>query len=70
MNNIHVASSSLQSVGYDARHETLEVEFHNGAIYQYYNLPQSMYEKLMEVASKDQFFNAQIRNRFPYSRVG
>lgn len=70
MNNIYVASANLQSVGYDAHHQTLEVEFRNGAIYQYYNLPQFMYERLMEASSKGQFFNAQIRNRFPYSRVG
>lgn len=70
MNNIYVASSNLQSVGYDAHHQTLEVEFRNGAIYQYYDFSQAMYEKLMEASSKGQFFNAQIRNRFPYSRVG
>ena len=64
-----VDSSSLQSVGYDEQYQTLEVEFRNGAVYQYYNCPKLMYDELMKSASKGQFFNSQIRNRFPYSRV-
>jgi len=69
MTKEYVDSSSLQSVGYNEEYQTLEVEFRNGAVYQYYNCPKLMYDELMNSPSKGQFFNSQIRDRFPYSRV-
>ena len=65
-----VASSNLISVGYDAPTQTLEVEFQNGTIYQYYNVGSALYEQLMQAPSKGQFLNVYIRNAYPYSRVG
>ncbi|HUZ30878.1 MAG TPA: helicase HerA-like domain-containing protein [Xanthobacteraceae bacterium] len=64
-----VASSTILSIGYEASSETLEIEFKNGGIYQYYNVPQTIYQQLMDATSKGQFHNAYIRNAFPYSRV-
>ena len=64
-----VNASILQSVGYNEQYETLEVEFQNGAVYQYYNCPKPIYDELMNSASKDQLFNLRIRDRLPYSRV-
>jgi hypothetical protein len=58
-----VSSSNLASVGYDADTETLEVEFaKTGKVYQYYNVPLFMYERLMAAPSIGVFFNAEIRN--------
>lgn len=65
-----VASSNIRSAGYDEAAETLEVEFTNGTIYQYYNVPAAMYEQFKQAGSKGQFLNAYIRNAYPYSRVG
>ena len=69
MTQPYVDSSSLQSIGYDERFETLEIEFRNGAVYQYYDCPRLMYDELMSAPSKSKFFDARIRDRFPYSRV-
>ena len=65
-----IASSNIVSVGYDPRSETLEVEFTSGSVYQYYNLPQSVYDAFLAAPSAGQFFAYQIKNAFPYSRVG
>ena len=65
-----VASSNISSAGYDEAAETLEVEFNNGTIYQYYNVPAAMYEQFRQAGSKGQFLNTYIRNAYPYSRVG
>ena len=65
-----VASSNLESVGYDSETETLEVEFSSGSIYQYYNVPDNMYEQLMQADSKGGFLNTHIKNAYPFSRVG
>ena len=65
-----VASTNVVSVGYDEPTETLEVEFMNGSIYQYFNVGSELYRQLREAPSKGQFLNAYIRNAYPYSRVG
>jgi hypothetical protein len=64
-----VSSSNLLSVGYEASSETLEVEFKNQSIYQYYNVPQFMHEQLMQAPSIGAFFNANIRNAYAAARV-
>ncbi len=65
-----VASSSVASLGYDEQTETLEVEFLNGTVYQYFNVAPDLYEQLKAAPSKGQFLHTYIRNSFPYSRVG
>lgn len=64
-----VTSSNLVSVGYEADTETLEVEFKNGLIYQYFNVPQFLFEQMMHAASIGSFFNTQIRNVFAWARA-
>lgn len=70
MERYYVASSNIASIGYDGDTETLEVEFVNGSIYQYYNFPEHMYDQLMSEPSKGKFLNIYIKNAYPYSRVG
>jgi hypothetical protein len=69
MERVEVDSSNLASVGHDSGSETLEVEFKNGSVYQYYNVPDALFSELMAASSKGAFFNTYIRNAFPYSRV-
>lgn len=69
MERMPVTSSNLQSVGYDLDSETLEVEFHDGSVYQYSNVPQGEYDALMSADSKGTYFSANIRNRYPYTKL-
>lgn len=46
-----VTSGNLAEVGYDADLETLEVQFRHGGVYQYYNVPPFMNERLMSAES-------------------
>jgi hypothetical protein len=64
-----VSSTNLAAVGYDATTQTLEVEFHGGRVYQYYGVPQQMYEELMQAPSAGKFFNVYVKERYPYSRI-
>ena len=64
-----VSSSNIRSIGYDTDSQSLEVEFHNSFVYQYYNVPQQVCDALMAASSKGQFLNSQIKNMYPYSRV-
>ena len=70
MDKYNVASSSVRTVGYDESAQTLEVEFQNRRIYQYYGVPKNMHNQFMVAPSKGQFFNIYIKNQYPYSRVG
>ena len=64
-----VSSSNLASVGYDADSETLEVEFKGGSVYQYFNVPAFMHERMMAADSIGIFFNAEIRDAYPCEKL-
>ena len=65
MNRIPVSSSNLVSVGYDEESETLEIEFQNG-IYQYFDVPKTIFEELMSTSSKGRYFNQNIKDDYQY----
>lgn len=65
-----VASSNVASIGYDEASETLEVEFHRGGIYQYYNVPRVIFDEMMAAPSIGQFVHSRLKNVYPFSRVG
>lgn len=65
-----IASTNILSAGYDESSETLEVEFLSGSVYQYYNVPISIFDAFRNSGSKGQFLHAYIKNAYPYSRVG
>jgi hypothetical protein len=65
-----VESSNISSVGFDPETETLEVEFRNGSIYQYFGVPLPLFEQLTQSPSIGSFLNINIKESFPYERVG
>ena len=70
MNRNQVASSNIRSIGYDSATQTLEIEFLNGSLYQYYGVPGFLHQQIMQASSKGQFLHQYIKNAYPYSRVG
>jgi hypothetical protein len=67
---IPVESQSIASVGYHRRAKILEIEFRNGGIYQYSDVPIATYKKFLRAESKGQFFQREIRGRYAYRRAG
>lgn len=63
-----VQSSCLTSVGYQAASRTLEVEFRNGSVYRYFEVPACVHEALIEAPSKGRFFATEVRDRFACAR--
>lgn len=51
------------------RDHKLEIEFMSGRRYRYLDVPAAIYRALLNSASKGAFFNARIRNRFPFQRL-
>jgi hypothetical protein len=64
-----VHSQALAAVGYSKRLHALEVEFVNGAIYRYSNVPPEIYRELLDAPSKAQFYDANVRGHFPAVHV-
>jgi hypothetical protein len=69
MYRARVRSSNLYSVGYDQLSQTLEIEFWNGAVYQYVPVPVSVYNGLMSATSKGRYFARAIRVRYSCALV-
>ena len=64
-----VSSSNLASIGYDAENEILEVEFKHGGIYQYFGVPENIYDELMNADSHGVYFSANIRNNYEFEKM-
>jgi hypothetical protein len=69
MNRNPVTSSVLASVGYDPMTWILELEFHSGRVYEYYNIPQKVYTDLLSAPSHGRFFCHNIRGQGYCERV-
>lgn len=59
-----VQSSAVAKVGYSKRRHILEIEFVNGAIYRYFDIPLSVYRDLMSAESKARFYDSNIRKHY------
>lgn len=69
MERLTVKSSNLKSVGYDAKAETLEIEFVGGNIYQYTRVPKYVHASLMNTTSKGSYFAKFIKDNRDYGCV-
>jgi hypothetical protein len=64
-----VNSSVIASIGYSSADERLEVEFHNGRVYEYRGVPAAAYDALMSANSIGACFNKTIRDRYRSRQV-
>ena len=71
MDMIPVSSSNLERVGYDPRTQTLRIEFKTGGLYEYFDVPQHIYQGLMNPpnGSHGQYFHANIKGQYRYVRL-
>ena len=69
MKRTKVNSSTLKSAGYQGTSFTLELEFTTGSVYQYSNVPISVYQELMDAPSKGSYFNDYIKDKYRYKKI-
>lgn len=69
MDRDFVASSNLMSVGYDSDTMILEVEFRQGGLYQYFEVPVHIYDGLMGAPSKGTYFQRFVRNKYRTKKI-
>lgn len=70
MRRLAVDSKLIRSVGYDLAASILEVELIGGAVYEYFDVPYSVYSELMEADSKGAYYNELIKDLYAYQKVG
>lgn len=69
MIRIPVDSSNISSIGFDEDSSTLEVEFHSGGVYQYFDVPLFIYEQFLGATSKGQYFAQHIKGYYRFVKV-
>jgi len=64
-----VDSSSLTSLGYDAGRRMLEVEFRNGGVYRYLDVPEDEFRALKSAESLGRHLNLEIKPFYSVIKV-
>ena len=64
-----VTSTLLARVSYDASQLVLDLEFCDGALYRYLQVPPTVHDELLAADSKGTYFNRHIRNCFTCQRL-
>jgi len=66
---VEIESSNLKSAKYDTLSKLLEVEFKNGASYEYEEVPHQIFTRLRMSESQGKFFNTEISKKFKYRKI-
>jgi lysyl-tRNA synthetase class 2 len=61
-------SHVIKSFDYDEKTQTLRVEFNNGSVYKYHDVPDSVYQELKIAPSVGQYFNMHVREKYGQDR--
>jgi lysyl-tRNA synthetase class 2 len=61
-------SNVIKSFDYDGATQTIRVEFNNGSVYKYHDVPDSVYQELKIAPSVGQYFNTHIREKYGCDR--
>jgi KTSC domain len=59
-----VESSAIAKIGCSKRRHILEIEFIDGAIYRYLEVPVAVYRELMSAESKARFYDSSIKKHY------
>jgi hypothetical protein len=67
---VAVQSRLLVGMAYDHDQTILQLEFHDGTVYQYFQVPRQTHQDLLQADSKGAYFNRHIRSVFRCARLG
>jgi hypothetical protein len=67
--NVDVKSSNLKSALYHTESKILTVTFNNGSIYEYYDVPHTIFVKFRMSESQGKYFNTNISRTFKYKKI-
>ena len=64
-----IPSTALTAAGYSKRLHAMEIEFYNGAIYRYLDVPPNVYREFMSAKSKAQYYDWNIKGHYRSLRL-
>ncbi|MDB5466004.1 MAG: hypothetical protein JWQ46_766 [Phenylobacterium sp.] len=64
-----VDSTAIQAIDYDAERAKLLVRFVSGEQYVYVGVPGEVHRSFLEADSKGRFFQAKIRDHYPFNKL-
>jgi hypothetical protein len=59
-----VESTAIAKIGYSKRRHILEIEFVNGSVYRYLDVPVTVYRDLMSSESKARFYDSNVKGHY------
>jgi hypothetical protein len=62
-------SSVVRAIKYDEPSHTLRVVYLSGNIYEYKEVPLSVYEKMRSATSKGTFLNTKIKGHYDFQKI-
>ena len=67
---MQVLSEAIRDISYDNERAKLFVTFNDGDMYVYVGVPGEVHRSFLDADSKGQFFAYEIRDQYPYNKVG
>ena len=68
-----VTSSNIAAIAYDVEHKWLGVEFSSGSVYQYFDVPKTIYDSLMYTnqmgGSVGKLFSVAVKGIYEFVKV-
>ena len=68
MRTFNVVSENIEEIAYDDCRSVLRVVFKDGSIYEYVNVPLSVFEAFSKTRSKGKFLHRSIKGRYRFVR--
>lgn len=69
MERVAVRSTEIAIVGYDPASRLLEVAFRNGNLYHYAEVPQTVYDQMIQAKSVGTYFAEHVKTVYAYKKV-
>lgn len=66
---ISVESSNIEAIGYNSTQRLLQVNFHSGHGYHYFQVPPQTFQEFLHTHSKGRFLNAHIKSYYTYQQI-
>jgi hypothetical protein len=64
-----VDSSNIERIGYDSQLSTLRIEFKSNRTYDYFNVPESVFNEFRQASSVGRYHATNIKNAYPYTEI-
>lgn len=64
-----VDSSNIERIGYDSNSSTLRIEFKLSGTYDYFNVPENVFDEIRSASSVGSYHAKNIKGVYPHTKV-